>query len=157
MISKNLQETENTLLKNYEKYYRLAYSYTKNKEDALDVVQESAYKAIRDCSKVENPAYLPTWIYRIVINTAVDLLRKQQKDSSCTGIPEERCGREDIYRDPDLENALNSLNQTEKTIITLRYFEDLRLEDVARIMNLNQNTVKAKLYRGLKKLRAKME
>lgn len=45
MISKNLQETENTLLKNYEKYYRLAYSYTKNKEDALDVVQESAYKA----------------------------------------------------------------------------------------------------------------
>lgn len=157
MISKNLQETENTLLKNYEKYYRLAYSYTKNKEDALDVVQESAYKAIRDCSKVENPAYLSTWIYRIVINTAVDLLRKRQKDSSCTEIPEERCGREDIYRDPDLENALNSLNQTEKTIITLRYFEDLRLEDVARIMNLNQNTVKAKLYRGLKKLRAKME
>lgn len=157
MIRKNLQETENVLLQNYEKYYRLAYSYTKNKEDALDVVQESAYKAILSCGKVENPAYLSTWICRIVINTAIDLMRKREKDDSWAEIPEAHGGRRDVYRDPDLETALNSLDRTEKTIIMLRYFEEFRLEDIARIMDLNQNTVKAKLYRGLKKLRKKLE
>ena len=42
------KETERILLENYDKYYRLAYSYMKSEHDPLDVVQESAYKAIRD-------------------------------------------------------------------------------------------------------------
>lgn len=72
MRETNVQKTEQILIDNYEKYYRLAYSYTRTQEDALDVVQESAYKAIRDCNKVENPNYISTWIYRIVVNTSID-------------------------------------------------------------------------------------
>ena len=45
----NTAETEQILTENYERYYRLAYSYMRNEDDALDVVQESAYRAIRDC------------------------------------------------------------------------------------------------------------
>ena len=73
------EETERFLLEHYEEFYRLAYGYVKTEQDALDVVQESAYKAIRDCGKIQNPEYLKTWICRIVINTSVDLLRKKKK------------------------------------------------------------------------------
>ena len=54
------QQTEQILIEHYERFYRLAYSYVQNREDALDVVQESACKAIRDCGQVKNPAYLST-------------------------------------------------------------------------------------------------
>ena len=53
-FQKNTADTERILTDNYEKYYRLAYSYMRNEDDALDVVQESAYRAIRDCGKVKN-------------------------------------------------------------------------------------------------------
>ena len=155
MISKNLQETENTLLKNYEKYYRLAYSYTKNKEDALDVVQESAYRAIRDCRKVRNKDYLSTWIYRIVVNTALDMLRRKKKENITEELPE--IPVEDQYQDLELRTVLNQLDDKSRTIILLRYFEDLKLEDIADIVGDNLNTVKARLYRSLKKLRLNLE
>lgn len=74
-------ETEQLLTESYEKYYRLAYSYLHNKEDALDAVQESAYRAIRDCGKVKEKEYLATWIYRIVINVSLDILRRQRKET----------------------------------------------------------------------------
>ena len=81
-MKKNLEaEAEKILLTNYEKYYRLAYSYVNNEQDALDIVQESAYKVMKDISKVREPDYLSTWIYRVVMNTAVDFLRKRQKES----------------------------------------------------------------------------
>ncbi len=151
------KETERILLENYDKYYRLAYSYMKSEHDALDVVQESAYKAIRDCNKVENPNYISTWIYRIVVNTSIDLLRKRQKNESIVGKLDEDVSYEDSYSNPDLKAALEQLDESEKTVIVLRYFEDLKLDDIARITDSNLNTVKARLYRGLKKLKDKME
>ena len=157
MRETNVQKTEQILIDNYEKYYRLAYSYTRTQEDALDVVQESAYKAIRDYNKVENPNYISTWIYRIVVNTSIDLLRKRQKNESIVGKLDEDVSYEDSYSNPDLKAALEQLDESEKTVIVLRYFEDLKLDDIARITDSNLNTVKARLYRGLKKLKDKME
>ena len=75
-------EAERILTTEYEKFYRLAYSYVQNKEDALDVVQESAFKVIRDCGKVRQAKYLSTWIYRVVINTSLDLLRRRSRESA---------------------------------------------------------------------------
>ena len=121
------------------------------------MVQESAYKAIRDCNKVENPNYISTWIYRIVVNTSIDLLRKRQKNESIVGKLDEDVSYEDSYSNPDLKAALEQLDESEKTVIVLRYFEDLKLDDIARITDSNLNTVKARLYRGLKKLKDKME
>ena len=72
MGSKQETEVERLLLENYETYYRLAYSYVRQEQDALDIVQESAYKAIRDCKTVRNPDYLATWVYRIAVNHLKD-------------------------------------------------------------------------------------
>ena len=149
------KETEKILLENYEKYYRLAYSYVKTVHDALDVVQESAYKAIRDCGKVRERKYIGTWIYRIVVNTALDLLRRQGREVS---LDESRAGEEWQPPGEDLElwDVLDRLNEKEKTVVVLRYFHDLKLEDIADILGENVNTVKARLYRTLKKLRLEL-
>lgn len=154
-FQKNTADTERILTDNYEKYYRLAYSYMRNKDDALDVVQESAYRAIRDCGKVKNKDYLSTWIYRIVVNTALDLLRKKKKETLTEELPE--IPVEDQYQETELRTILNQLDHKSKTIIILRYFEDLKLEDIADILGDNLNTVKARLYRSLKKLRLNLE
>ena len=126
-----------------------------NEDDALDVVQESAYRAIRDCGKVKNKDYLSTWIYRIVVNTALDLLRKKKKETLTEELPE--IPVEDQYQETELRTILNQLDHKSKTIIILRYFEDLKLEDIADILGDNLNTVKARLYRSLKKLRLNLE
>ena len=149
-FQKNTADTERILTDNYEKYYRLAYSYMRNEDDALDVVQESAYRAIRDCGKVKNKDYLSTWIYRIVVNTALDLLRKKKKETLTEELPE--IPVEDQYQETELRTILNQLDHKSKTIIILRY-----LEDIADILGDNLNTVKARLYRSLKKLRLNLE
>ena len=151
----NTAETERLLTENYERYYRLAFKLMRNQDDALDVVQESAYRAIRDCGKVKNKDYLSTWIYRIVVNTALDLLRKKKKETLTEELPE--IPVEDQYQETEMRTILNQLDHKSKTIIILRYFEDLKLEDIADILGDNLNTVKARLYRSLKKLRLNLE
>lgn len=148
-------ETEQLLTRHYEKYYRLAYSYLHNQEDALDAVQESAYRAIRDCGKVKERQYLSTWIYRIVINVSLDMLRKQRKETPVEELPE--IPVEDSYCESSITELLEQLDDKSKTVILLRYFEDLKLEDIAEIIGENLNTVKARLYRALKKLRLSLE
>ena len=67
---KKEQAVERALTEGYEKYYRLAYSYVHNEADALDIVQEAAYKAILKSDSLKEPQYVETWVYRIVVNEA---------------------------------------------------------------------------------------
>lgn len=62
-----------------EDFYRLAYSYVKNQEDALDIVQESIKKALDSVDSVRNPDTIKSWFYKILVRTAIDFLRKQKK------------------------------------------------------------------------------
>ncbi|MGN8800882.1 sigma-70 family RNA polymerase sigma factor [Candidatus Merdisoma sp. HCP28S3_D10] len=148
------QKVEDQILDNYEAMYRLAYSYVRNEEDALDIVQESVYKAIKNAGKVQQEAYIRTWLWRIVMNTAVDLIRSRKNE---TGLEEAgETGKEDTYQDFDTLEALNILEPREKAVIVLRFFEDQKLEDIARMLQENTNTVKTILYRSLKKLRVEL-
>lgn len=138
--------------------YRLAFSYVKNADDALDIVQESIYKAISSKDSLKNPDYIKTWFYRIVVNTSLDFLRKKRMGDV---VGEEDFasldpGEVDEYENFDLQRALDNLPGNYRTVITLRYFEDLRIEEIAEILNENVNTVKTRLYKSLKMLRIKM-
>lgn len=147
------------ILKNKEKYYRIAYSYVKNKEDALDIVQDSIVKALKYQSSLREVAYMDTWFCQIVINTSKNHLQKQNR---CIDIDEDQLENYqkpsyDHYKDFELEEALERLSYTEKTIIILRYFEEMDLKQVSNIMEQNLSTVKSTLYRALKKLRIILE
>lgn len=142
------------LIKNYNKYYRLAYSYVHNESDAMDIVQEGAYKAILKSESLKSVEYIDTWIYRIMINEALGFLRKNKRESR--EIQEEDLISKDTYQDVDLRKSIDMLPPTERAIITLRYFEDLEISHIAEIVDENINTVKTKLYRTLKKLQLKL-
>ena len=149
------RETERVLLENYDKYYRLAYSYMKSEQDALDVVQESAYKAIRDCGQVKEQRYIGTWLYRIVVNTALDALRRRGREVALEEWQENSW--QPSFAGLELWEILDRLDEKERTVVVLRYFHDLKLEDIAGILGENVNTVKARLYRTLKKMRMELE
>ncbi|MES5397802.1 sigma-70 family RNA polymerase sigma factor [Bacillus amyloliquefaciens] len=141
-----------------EDFYRLAYSYVKNKDDALDIVQESIQKALTSVESVKNPDVIKSWFYKILVRTAIDYLRKQKKlkvmdDETIEFLSR---GKEDHYKDTDLYEALDDLPHQYKTIIILRFFEDLKLEEIADITGENINTVKTRLYRGLKLMRIQL-
>lgn len=143
---------EERLLEQYPRLYRLAYSYLKNEADAQDVVQNGACKALRSWRTVQDPKYLDTWLYRIVINEALTLLRARQRWSQDEEALESQSA-EDRYEDVDLQRAVEALGEPDRSIIVLRYFEELKLSEVAQVVKLPENTVKTRLYRALGKLR----
>ena len=125
-----------------------------NEQDAMDVVQESAYKAMKNAGQVKEKTYIKTWLWRIVINTSLDMCKKQKRIVSGVFIPEE--AKEDVYKDWDMLAALEELEERERTIVILKYFEEWKIDDIADLLKENPNTVKSILYRSLKKLKIKM-
>lgn len=141
-----------------ENVYRLAYSYVKNKDDALDIVQDSIYKAMTNLDHLKNPDSVKSWFYRIVVNTALDCLRKNNKDQTMDPELIEAYSPvvEDSYTDIDLNQTLESLPDKYRSVIILRYFEDLKIDEVAVVLDENINTIKTRLYQALQILRVKL-
>lgn len=159
MVNDLENQLEDYIVKNEKLFYRLAYSYVKNTDDALDIVQESIYKAFSSIASLKNLSYIKTWFYRIIINVSIDFLRKRKREII---IDEEfllsnDTGTMDNYTDIDLKRALENLPVKYRSIIVLRFFEDLKLEEIAEILNINVNTVKTRLYKALKMLRISMD
>lgn len=157
--NKTEKEVIDCILENKENFYRVAYSYVKNSEDALDIVQESIQKALVSVSTLQKQTAIKSWLYRIVVNTSLDFLRKHKRvivvdeqkiDSFHTGL-------DDHYENIDLKKALEELPAHYREVIILRYYEDLKLEEVAEIMQENINTIKTRIQRALKMLRLKMD
>lgn len=146
---------EQFLIKNREAHYRLAYSYVRNKENALDIIQDSIVKALKSIDRLEEVDYLKTWFYRIIINTSIDFIRKNKRMSI---MDDEKLSihlpcLEDQLLDMDLQAALEQLPPEDKTLIILRFFEDLKIDTIAEMTGQNVSTVKTRLYRTLKQLR----
>ena len=148
---KKEHKIEQLLLENYNSYYRLAYSYVHNESDACDIVQNGAYRAILHSDTLRQEKYAATWLYRIMLNEIFRFVKKEQPLS--LDVVEAEQGKEDTYENIDLQRALDMLPKEDKAVIELKYFEDMKLTEIAEVMNENVNTIKSRLYRGLKKLR----
>ncbi|MEA3423049.1 MAG: sigma-70 family RNA polymerase sigma factor [Bacillota bacterium] len=142
---------------NQENIYRFAYRYVKNEQDALDVVQEAVYKAVKSIDGLEKTEYYKTWFYRIVINTSLTYIKKNKKYVLTDSVISETVEAPNQAENIDLYNAIEGLKDDYKSIITLRYFADMKIEDIASITNLNINTVKTRLYKALKILKIQVE
>ncbi len=146
------------IIENQDKFYRLAFSYVKNQEDALDAVQNSVCKALEHYESLRNENAIKTWFYRIVINESIALLNVKKRlvladDDQHWEIPYEEAG---FQIHDDLYDEINQLEKDVQNIIKLRFYEELSLNEIARVLKMNLNTVKAKLYRGLKTLKVKI-
>lgn len=146
-----------TLFQEYEQdIYRMAFVYVKNQNDALDVVQETAYRSFKTINNLKEPKYFKTWLIRIAINCSLDLLRKQKKVVHLNPKLEEVLS-DDINEDIDLEvtvhDLIERLNEDEKSIVILRFYEGLTFKEVSETLDIPLGTAKTVLYRALDKLR----
>lgn len=137
--------------------YLLAYSYTKNEQDALDIVQDSIQKGWLALEKLTKQEQMKSWFYTILVRTAIDFLRKHKRielvgDDSILQLSEQ-----DTYHNLDLQQALHHLPSQLREVIILRYFEDLKIEDVALILEIPLSTAKSRLYKALKLLKIELE
>ncbi|GGG15611.1 RNA polymerase sigma factor SigV [Lysinibacillus alkalisoli] len=144
---------------NRQRFYFLAYSYTKNEQDALDIVQDSIQKAMQALHRLEHFTYIKSWFYKIVVRTAIDFLRKNKRLQVTDDAQLEHFipAYEDDYTDFDLTKALDALPLKYREVIILHYFEDLTLADVAIVLNVNINTIKSRLYRALQLLKIDLQ
>ncbi|MGL5345898.1 MAG: sigma-70 family RNA polymerase sigma factor [Peptostreptococcaceae bacterium] len=148
------------IIDNKSAFYRIAYSYVKNEDDALDIVQESICKGLSSINKLENIDYVKPWFYKILINTSIDYIRKNKKYVHVQDEFLELNSCEysiSVDSEIDIQRALDNLSNEYKSVIILRYFEDLKISDIATVLNENENTIKTRLYRALKILKLEIE
>ncbi len=124
----------------------------------MDIVQEAVYKAYVKKSNLKQPEYFMTWITRILINCAMDFLKKSKKvtnlEDNFNEADKMKVSSEEII---DLYSALKELDERSKTVVVLRYFEDMTLQDISNAIELPLSTTKTILYRALGKLKIKLE
>ncbi|MFD2130928.1 sigma-70 family RNA polymerase sigma factor [Pseudogracilibacillus auburnensis] len=149
-----------TLFQQYEAdIYRMAFVYVKNQEDALEIVQETAYKSFREIKTLKNPEYFKTWLIRIAINTALSHLSKGKKVVHLRPEYAETfsTNEKDVSLQITLQDLIERLNETEKSVVLLKYYEDHTMGEIASILDMPLGTVKTTLYRSLDKLRVQMK
>ena len=144
---------------NKEMLYKTAFTYVKNKEDALDVFHETVYKAYISIDKLKEPEFFNTWLVRILINCSLDLLKKNKKNQLAyeEEIKYTKESNADMESEIDLHNAIDKLEDKYKTIVILKYFQGMTLKEISEVLECPLSTVKTNLYKALKQLKIQIE
>ncbi|HRU06651.1 MAG TPA: sigma-70 family RNA polymerase sigma factor [Candidatus Brocadiia bacterium] len=154
-------------LKYQDRVYTLAYRLTGNPEDALDVAQEAFLKAFRSLSGFHGASRFYTWIYRIVVNTAISWRRSgasRPRPLSLGDGDEGAAAVESAEPDPVesaqnaeetrlVEEAIAGLDAEHRAILVLRDVEGKNYDEIACILDCPRGTVKSRLHRARRLLR----
>jgi RNA polymerase sigma-70 factor (ECF subfamily) len=151
--------------------FRLAFRMTGNEQDAEDVVQESFLRAYRHLGRFEARADFGTWLYRIVANSAVELIRVRQSrqnrarmepidemaamPASELPAPDRLAASADIRR--RVAEAMDGLSPLERAAFTLRHYEGRTTDEISRTLRLGTSAAKHAVFRAVKKLRIALE
>lgn len=135
--------------------YNSAYKILLNNEDVADCLQETEIRAWQKISNIKNEKAFNTWIFRIMINSAKDILRKRVEVVEF----EEKYSRNNEYNYvlPDLEQELGKLAEKYKIPIVLHYYAGFSIKEIAEQLKLSTNTVKTRLSRGRLQLKIMLE
>ena len=149
---------ESFLVENQVRSSRLAYRYMKAREEALDAVQTAVCRALEKQDSLREEAALRVWFYRILVNVCTDMLRQRKR---IVLVPPEELDagsyEDPLPRDDSLDKKVDALPLEVRTVIKLRFYEELSLREISEVTGWNLNTVKTRLYTGLKKLRIALE
>lgn len=134
--------------------YKIAYSYVKDENKALDILQECAYKGLLNIHKLKEPKHFKTWITRVLINIAIDFVNKEKNILYLHDEAASTCEIDSVSIEEklDLYNAMDALKESYKTVIILKYFNDMNIKDISYTMDIPENTVKSHLKRAKESL-----
>ena len=140
--------------RNQEYLYKMAYIYTENQQDALDVVGTAILKGYQHIRSLKNPQWFRTWITRILLRCAQDANKKigyfNRIDE--VEIPEryEGISLEETW---DLRNAIELLPEKYRNVIILKYFSGMSVQEIAYVLEIPAGSVKAYLSRAREELK----
>jgi RNA polymerase sigma-70 factor (ECF subfamily) len=152
--------------------FKLAYRMTANEHDAEEVVQETFLRAYRRIGDFESRANFSTWLYRIGVNCALDLLarRNQQQRTHDPLFDEEERELPIASANPTperlvlsselkhkIQGAMQALTPVERTAFVLRHFEGQSIEEIGKTLNLRANATKNSIFRAVQKMRRALE
>lgn len=157
-----------------DKIYHLAYRMTGNAQDAEDVVQETFLRVYSNLEKYDDQQKFSTWIYRIATNLCIDRLRKRRATYSLDAemndgesndwysmLPsnEETPENQLVLSETQtqIRESIDALPEKYKSIVILRYLQDLSLQEISDILKMPITTIKTRLHRGREYLRKKLD
>ena len=136
------------------KLYKTAMLYLGNETMAMDVLDETIYKAFCGYRRLREEQYFDTWITRILINECHNEQRRQKRYQDLEEIPETA---EETYDSLPLKEAVKCLPEELKSIIILRYFAGFSLVETAEMLNIPQGTAATRQRKALKLLKLELE
>lgn len=143
--------------------FTLAMKLLKNTEEAEEVSQDVFIKVYHALKTFKGDSKFSTWIYKIAYYRSLDYLKKQKRSFKTSSINTETeyhlpslestwSGLEAKERKAAIKGAIDALPEDDAVVITLHYFEELSLKEIAQIMGIEANTVKVRLFRSRKRL-----
>jgi RNA polymerase sigma-70 factor (ECF subfamily) len=138
----------------------LTFDFLQDYESAKDAAQEVFIKAFKNIGDFEERAKFSSWIYRIAVNTCLDVQKKEKYRKKQEPITKEHEYVTEIATnsasgmgiDDTMIIALERLSPNQRTVIVLRYFHDKEIAEIAEIIDCNQGTVRIHLHRAIKNL-----
>lgn len=129
--------------------YKMAFLYMKNQEDALDVVGTTVLKGYQNIRSLKNAEHFKTWLTRILINAANDAQRKivYYSDISEVQISERHKGVS-LEEQCDIHEAIEQLPEKYRTVIILKYFSEMSVNEISFVVGAPEGTIKAYLSRA---------
>ena len=150
-------EAYNVLVSRWEKrVFNYLLRLVSNREDALDVSQETFLKAYQNLRKLDDPARFSAWLFRIAHNEAFSLLRRRKPEAELIGEPRPRNtgGRLlPVELSLAVESALKRLNEDQREAVLLKVYQGFKFEEMAEILECPVSTVKSRLYTALELLK----
>jgi RNA polymerase sigma-70 factor (ECF subfamily) len=156
--------------RHYTRLYRIALSYLREREDALDVVQEAFVRTWKGASRWDGSAEAGPWLTRVTVNLAIDRWRRnRRRGETFTPLAENdrAAALADPLASPDrgvhgreagerLARALRALPERQRAVVVLRHYQDMSLEEIAGTLGLSLGTVKSSLHRALARMRERL-
>jgi len=143
--------------------FSLALKMVKNREEAEEVAQDTFIKVFKSLSQFNGDSKFSTWIYKVTYNTCLDRLKKHKREQQVVSIDEFNTNQiksidntldkmENEEREKAIQDCIQLLPADDAFLLTLFYFEEQSLEEIAKVIGLTANNVKVKLFRSRKKL-----
>ncbi|MGV8982668.1 RNA polymerase sigma factor [Clostridium sp.] len=146
----------------YKELYKFIYSIIKNQNLTEDILQQTLMKAYEKFDTIQDIKKFKPWIFTIAKNESLSWIRKYNREipsehtylellaGHSEDIPEELLIKHETKK--QVKESIKMLNPVDQEIIYLRYYYDLNFNEIALILNLNENTVKTKHKRAKKKI-----
>ena len=151
----------------YRKYYgpvfRFVFKRVRAEADAQDLTQQVFIKALQNIGRYTHRGHaFSAWLFRIALNEITDAARSNQKLRAMhAGYAETEALLEEVNQpkanELQLGQALNALNEEDRILVELRFFEQRKLKDIAVILDWSESNAKVRMHRTLKRLRTALE